>query len=64
MPWLFLIEGKEKIRNFDLPISVQDKLTQEQFLSKGQLYLSNMDSLIHGNHSSTSASTDLLFYGC
>ena len=55
MPWLFLIEGKEKIRNFDLPISVQDKTTQEQFLSKDKLYLSTMDALIHGNHYSTSA---------
>ena len=55
MPWLFLEEGIKKIRNFDLPISVQDEKTQEFFLSKGTVYLASEDSLTHGNHYSTSA---------
>ena len=55
MPWLFLEEGIKKIRNFDLPISVQDEKTQDFFLSKGTVYLSSEESLAHGNHYSTSA---------
>ena len=55
MPWLFLEEGIKNIRNFDLPISVQDEETQEFFLTKGTVYLANEDSLVHGNHYSTSA---------
>ena len=55
MPWLFLIEGKKQLRNFDLPISVQDENTQEEFLSKGQLCLTDEKGLVHGNHYSTSA---------
>ena len=55
MPWLFLIEGKERIRNFDLPISVQDESTQEAFLSKGKLSLANEQLLVQTNHYSTSA---------
>ena len=55
MPWLFLTDGIKKIRNFDLPISVQDNDTQEDYLSKGKLYLSDLEAIAHGNHYSTSA---------
>ena len=55
MPWLFLIEGKEKMRNFDLPISVQDESTQEPFLSKGKIHLTIDQALVQANHYSTSA---------
>ena len=55
MPWLFLTDGIKKIRNFDLPISVQDDDTQKDYLSKGKLYLSDLEALAHGNHYSTSA---------
>ena len=55
MPWLFLIKGKEKIRNFDLPMSVQDEKTQKELLSKWKLNLGNEQSLIQTNHYSTAA---------
>ena len=48
------------IRNFDLPISVQDKDKQDQFLSKTDNYNAEDNSIIHGNHYSTSAY--VLFY--
>ena len=60
MPWLFLEEGQEFIRNFDLPISVQDEEKCEAFLSKKENYISEDDSISHGNHYSTSAY--ILFY--
>ena len=55
MPWLFLEQGVEYKRNFDLPISVQDEEKQEQFLSKSENYISEENSISHGNHYSTSA---------
>ena len=60
MPWLFLEEGVDFIRNFDLPISVQDEDKKIHYLSKKNNY--NMDGGIveHGNHYSTSAY--ILFY--
>ena len=54
MPWLFLIDGKEKIRNFDLPISVQDEKTKQSVLSKHKVF-KNVDITFNGNHYSTSA---------
>ena len=50
MPWLFLEEGVDFIRNFDLPISVQDEDKKIHYLSKKNNY--NMDGGIveHGNH--------------
>ena len=57
LPWLFLIKGKKQIRNFDLPISVQEEKEQEEFLSKGIDFISNEKELVHGNHYSTSAYT-------
>jgi hypothetical protein len=53
MPWLFLEEGINFIRNFDLPISVQDPDKQETFLKSGT-YIED-DVISHGNHYSTSA---------
>jgi len=53
MPWLFLEEGPNFIRNFDLPISVQDSDKQEMFLKSGT-YIED-DVISHGNHYSTSA---------
>ncbi len=53
MPWLFLEEGINFIRNFDLPISVQDSDKQEMFLKSGT-YIED-DVISHGNHYSTSA---------
>ena len=55
MPWLFLVEGIKHIRNFDLPISVQDEITQKNYLDKVSSYLNNSDALSHGNHYSTLA---------
>ena len=55
MPWLFLVEGIKHIRNFDLPISVQDEITQKNFLGKVDSYLKNSEALSHGNHYSTLA---------
>ena len=60
MPWLFLVEGVDYIRNFDIPISVQDKEQKEQFLSKTQNFITEENSVSHGNHYSTSAY--ILFY--
>ena len=61
MPWLFLEQGVEYKRNFDLPISVQDEEKQEQFLSKSENYISEENSISHGNHYSTSAYILFLF---
>ena len=55
MPWLFLKDGIDCIRNFDLPISVQDKDKQENYLSNNSNYAFNETSPTHGNHYSTSA---------
>ena len=55
MPWLFLKDGIDCIRNFDLPISVQDKDKQELYLSNNSNYAFNETSPTHGNHYSTSA---------
>ena len=55
MPWIFLENGIKSIRNFDLPISVQDQDKQEQFLSNKGNYGINGKSHSHGNHYSTSA---------
>ena len=57
MPWLFLEEGTNFIRNFDLPISVQDEEQREMYLSKTSYYLGEEEKLSHGNHYSTSAYT-------
>ena len=59
MPWLFLKDGISYIRNFDLPISVQDKDKQEQYLSNKN-YSLNEKTQTQGNHYSTSAY--VLFY--
>ena len=55
MPWLFLNKGIKFVRNFDIPISVQDKETQENFLTRNELNFQGSESLAHGNHYSTSA---------
>ena len=55
MPWLFLKEGVNFKRNFDLPISVQDKDKQDLFLSNRNNFSINETSPTHGNHYSTSA---------
>ena len=55
MPWLFLEEGTDFIRDFDLPISVQDEEQKEQYLSKKENYISDENAITHGNHYSTSA---------
>ena len=55
MPWIFLEEGKDSIRDFDLPISVQDADKKAQYLSKKENYISNDNTITHGNHYSTSA---------
>ena len=60
MPWIFLEQGLDFIRDFDLPISVQDKDKQDQFLSKTENYIAEDNSISHGNHYSTSAY--ILFY--
>ena len=60
MPWIFLQQGIDFIRDFDLPISVQDQEKQDDFLSKTENYLSEDNSIAHGDHYSTSAYT--LFY--
>ena len=57
MPWLFLEQGPDFIRNFDLPISVQDLDKQEAYLSKTENYMNDGNSISHGNHYSTSAYT-------
>ena len=57
MPWLFLQEGTNFIRNFDLPISVQDEEQREMFLTKSGYYLGEEEEISHGNHYSTSAYT-------
>ena len=57
MPWLFLQEGIDFIRNFDLPISVQDEKQREMFLSKSRYYSDEEEEISHGNHYSTSAYT-------
>ena len=59
MPWLFLKDGISSRRNFDLPISVQDKDKQEQYLTNKN-YSLNEKSQTQGNHYSTSAY--ILFY--
>ena len=55
MPWIFLEEGIDFVRNFDLPISVQDDNKKEDFLSKTENFLVNDGTICHGNHYSTSA---------
>ena len=55
MPWLFLEQGPESKRNFDLPISVQDKDKQDYYLSKTENFVMEDNSVSHGNHYSTSA---------
>ena len=55
MPWLFLEKGIDSIRNFDLPISIQDDEKIELYLSNKHNYLSGENSISHGNHYSTSA---------
>ena len=60
LPWLFLEKGKNFIRNFDLPISVQDEDKQIQHLSKKENYIIEEGIVTHGNHYSTSAY--ILFY--
>ena len=59
MPWLFLKDGINYRRNFDLPISVQDKDKQEQYL-ENKNYSLNEKTQTQGNHYSTSAY--VLFY--
>ena len=55
MPWIFLQEGVEFKRNFDLPISVQDEDKQEEYLLYNNHYTLNESTPTHGNHYSTSA---------
>ena len=55
MPWIFLEEGKDSIRDFDLPISVQDADKKAQYLSKKEYYMNNDNTITNGNHYSTSA---------
>ena len=55
MSWLFLVQGVNYIRNFGIPISVQDKEQKEQFLSKTENFIIEESSISHGNHYSTSA---------
>ena len=56
MPWLFLKDGINNIRNFDLPITVQDEDKQELFLTNNSTnYATNDNIPTHGNHYSTSA---------
>ena len=55
MPWIFLEEGLDFIRNFDLPISVQDEDKKEAFLSKTENFIMEENTITHGNHYSTSA---------
>ena len=57
MPWLFLQEGTTFIRNFDLPISVQDEEQRMMFISKAGYYLGEEEGISHCNHYSTSAYT-------
>ena len=59
MPWLFLNDGISCLRNFDIPMSVQDKDRQEYYLSNKNIYY-NETTQIQGNHYSTSAY--ILFY--
>ena len=60
LPWLFLVEGPKDIRNFDIPISVQDQDKKDNFLSKTENFMIEENTVCHGNHYSTSAYT--LFY--
>ena len=60
MPWLFLEDGTNYIRNFDLPISVQDEDKRKQYLSNKENYIIEEQTVSHGNHYSTSAY--ILFY--
>ena len=56
MPWPFLEEGIDVIRDFNLPISVQGEVEQKNFLSKIVNFdMDDDDSACHGNHYSTSA---------
>ena len=55
MPWIFLEEGIDFVRNFDLPISVQDDDKKEDFLSKTENYILGDGMISHSNHYSTSA---------
>ena len=54
MPWPFLVDGINSKRNFDLPISVQDKDRQVLYLSNKNFAL-NETTVTQGNHYSTSA---------
>ena len=60
MPWLFLEDGPNFIRNFDLPISVQDEDKCKQYLSNKENYIIEDNIIFHANHYSTSAY--ILFY--
>jgi hypothetical protein len=55
MPWIFLKEGIKIKRNFDLPISVQDKDRQDIYLSNKSNNFIDKNSPTQGNHYSTSA---------
>ena len=55
MPWLFLEEGVDKIRNFNIPISMQDEDQQQMFLAKKGNDNKEDELICHGNHYSASA---------
>ena len=55
MPWLFLKDGVEFKRNFDIPMAVQDEDKQEEFLMHNNNYTLDENSPTHSNHYSTSA---------
>ena len=56
MPWIFLINGINNKRNFNIPISVQDEDKQEIFLSSNNNNFEDNDKTpTQANHYSTSA---------
>ena len=56
MPWIFLKEGINNKRNFNIPISVQDEDKQEAYLANStNIFGVNDNTPTQGNHYSTSA---------
>ena len=55
MPWIFLQDGINSKRDFDLPISMQDKDIKEKYLAKKEKNFVGDNSPTQGNHYSTSA---------
>ena len=57
-PWLFSINNR--IRNFDLPVSLQSEKSIQLYKKQYNDYLENNSAVYHSNHYSTSAYT--MFY--